>query len=77
MFASVAASAAPRLHILICMNRESSEAQLEAVKEILKDFVERYEILGEHEREELKHHARKELGHIEGVIAYVHSAESA
>jgi hypothetical protein len=36
------------------MNRESSESHLDEVKKVLKDFVERYEILGEREREELK-----------------------
>jgi predicted metal-dependent enzyme (double-stranded beta helix superfamily) len=57
------------------MNRESSESHLEEVKKVLKDFVERYEILGERERDELKDRAKKELGHIEGVIAYVHSTD--
>jgi hypothetical protein len=58
------------------MNRESSESHLEEVKKVLKDFVERYEILGERERDELKDRAKKELSHIEGVIAYVHSTEN-
>jgi hypothetical protein len=58
------------------MNRESSESHLEEIKRILKDFVERYEILGERERDDLKDRAKKELGYIEGVIAYVHSTEN-
>jgi hypothetical protein len=58
------------------MNRESSESHLEEVKKVLKDFVERYEILSERERNDLKDRAKKELGHIDGLIAYVHSTEN-
>jgi hypothetical protein len=58
------------------MNRESSEAHLEEIKKILKEFVERYEILGEHERKYLVERAGKELGHIDSVISYVHTSEN-
>ena len=58
------------------MNRESSESHLEEIKKILKQFVERYEILSELERNQLKDDAKKELGHIDAVISYVHSTEN-
>ena len=57
------------------MNRESSEAHLEEIKKILKEFVERYEILSQLERDHLKECAKKELGHIDAVISFVHSTE--
>lgn len=55
------------------MNRESSETHLEEIKRILKEFVERYEILGEPERNYLRDRAKKALGHIDALISYVHS----
>ena len=58
------------------MNRESSEAHLEEIKKILKEFVDRYEILGEHERKYLVDRAQKELDHIDSVISYVHQSEN-
>jgi metal-responsive CopG/Arc/MetJ family transcriptional regulator len=58
------------------MNRESSEAHLEEIKKILKEFVERYDILGDAERKYLTERAQKELDHIDSVISYVHKSES-
>jgi predicted metal-dependent enzyme (double-stranded beta helix superfamily) len=58
------------------MNRESSETHLEEIKKILKEFVERYDILGEHERKYLVERAEKELDHIDSVISYVHTSEN-
>jgi hypothetical protein len=58
------------------MNRESSEAHLEEIKKILKEFVERYDVLGEHERKYLVDRAKKELDHIDSVISYVHTSEN-
>jgi predicted metal-dependent enzyme (double-stranded beta helix superfamily) len=58
------------------MNRESSETHLEEIKKILKEFVERYDILGEHERKYLVDRAKKALEHIDSVISYVHTSEN-
>jgi predicted metal-dependent enzyme (double-stranded beta helix superfamily) len=58
------------------MNRDSSETHLEEIKKILKEFVERYDILGEHERKNLVERAEKELAHIDSVISYVHKSDN-
>jgi hypothetical protein len=57
------------------MNRESSETHLEEIKKILKQFVERYEVLSDEEWDRLKGCAEKELDHIDAVISYVHKSE--
>lgn len=56
------------------MNRASSESHLDQIKKILEEFVERYEVLGEDERKYLKSRAKKELGHIDAIKSYVHTA---
>jgi hypothetical protein len=58
------------------MNRESSEAHLEEIKKILKEFVERYDILGERERKYFTERAQKALDHIDSVISFVHMSEN-
>lgn len=54
------------------MNAESSENHLKAIKRILEEF-ERYDVLSEPEWKRLRESAKRELGHIDAIISYVHS----
>jgi hypothetical protein len=58
------------------MNREKSEEHLREIKNILQDFVERWDVLADDEKKDLQVRAKKGLGHIDGVISFVHSAEN-
>ena len=58
------------------MNADSSEKHLKEIERILKDLVERWDELGEQERNDLRASAKKELGHIEGLITFVHKSEN-
>ena len=57
------------------MNREHSEEHLHEIKNILQDFVERWDVMADDEKKDLQGRAKKGLSHIDGVISYVHSAE--
>jgi hypothetical protein len=57
------------------MNREKSEEHLHEIKNVLQDFVERWDVLADDEKKGLQERAKKGLGHIDGIISYVHSAE--
>ena len=56
------------------MNRESSEEHLNEIKKVLQDFVERWEVLGDDEKRDLQHRAKKGLSHIDGIIGFVRQA---
>jgi hypothetical protein len=58
------------------MNREKSEEHLREIKNVLQDFVERWEVLADDEKKTLQERAKKGLGHIDGIISYVHTAEN-
>ena len=58
------------------MNAASSEKHIKEIERILKDLVERWDDLGEQERKDLRASAKTELGHIDGLISFVHKSEN-
>ena len=58
------------------MNREKSEEHLHEIKNVLQDFVERWDVLTDDEKKDLQGRAKKGLSHIDGIISYVHTAEN-
>jgi len=58
------------------MNRQHSEERLHEIKNILQDFVERWDLMADDEKRDLQGRAKKGLSHIDGIISYVHSAEN-
>ena len=58
------------------MNREHSEEHLRGIKNVLQDFVERWDVMADDEKKALQERAKKGLGHIDGIISYVHTAEN-
>jgi hypothetical protein len=60
--------------ILVSMNSEKSLEHLGEIKNVLQDFVERWDVLADDEKKHLQERAKKGLGHIDGVIGYVRSA---
>jgi hypothetical protein len=66
-------SAGEGFPILVSMNNEKSLEHLGEIKNVLQDFVERWEIMANDEKKHLQERAKEGLGHIDGVIGYVHS----
>jgi hypothetical protein len=58
------------------MNREKSEEHLHEIKNVLQDFVERWDVLADDEKKGLQERAKKGLSHIDGIISFVHTAEN-
>jgi len=58
------------------MNREKSEEHLHEIKNVLQDFVERWNVLADDEKKDLQGRAKKGLSHIDAIISYVHTAEN-
>ena len=58
------------------MNREKSEEHLHEIKNVLQHFVERWDVLADDEKKDLQGRAKKGLGHIDGIISFVHTAEN-
>jgi hypothetical protein len=52
------------------------EEHLREIKNVLQDFVERWDVLADDEKKDLQGRAKKGLSHIDGIISYVHSAEN-
>lgn len=58
------------------MNSEHSEENLRGIKSVLQDFVERWDVMADDEKKDLQGRAKKGLGHIDGIISFVHTVEN-